>query len=42
MAVFFAVIIGAFALGQATPNVESILTATGAAWEVYQTIDRVS
>lgn len=42
LAVFFAVIIGAFSLGQAAPNVESILTAAGAAGQVFETIDRVS
>ena len=41
LAVFFAVIIGAFSLGQAAPNVESVLTALGAAGEVFETIDRV-
>ncbi len=41
LAVFFAVLIGAFALGQATPNVESILTAAGAAFQIFETIDRV-
>lgn len=41
LAVFFAVIIGAFALGQAAPNVESLLTAAGAAGEIFETIDRV-
>ena len=41
LAVFFAVIIGAFALGQAGPNVESLITAAGAAGEVFEIIDRV-
>ena len=39
---FFSVVVGAFSLGQATPNMESILTALGAAAEVFETIDRVS
>ena len=42
LAVFFSVLIGAFSLGQAAPNVESVLTAAGAAGEVFDTIDRVS
>ena len=41
LAVFFAVIIGAFALGQAAPNIESVLTAAGAAGQIFETIDRV-
>ena len=39
---FFAVLIGAFALGQAGPNVESLFTAAGAAGNIFETIDRVS
>ena len=38
---FFAVIIGAFSLGQAAPNAESLSTAMGSAGAVYETIDRV-
>ena len=38
---FFAVLIGAFALGQAAPNMENLLTAAGAAGSIYDTIDRV-
>uniref|UniRef100_A0A8C1K5G6 ATP-binding cassette sub-family B member 5 n=1 Tax=Cyprinus carpio TaxID=7962 RepID=A0A8C1K5G6_CYPCA len=37
--VFFSVMIGAFSLGQGAPNLESIATARGAAYEVYKTID---
>ena len=40
--VFFAVLIGAFALGQAGPNMEALFTAAGAAGTIYDTIDRVS
>ncbi|KAG2465266.1 MDR1 protein, partial [Polypterus senegalus] len=39
--VFFSVIIGTFSLGQASPNLESIASARGAAYEVYKTIDEV-
>ena len=41
LAVFFAVIIGAFSLGQAGPNLENFVTAVGASTVVYETIDRV-
>lgn len=40
LTVFFSVVIGAFSLGQATPNLESLLTAAGSARVVYETIDR--
>ena len=40
LAVFFSVIIGAFSLGQAGPNLENLLTAAGSSTVVYQTIDR--
>ena len=40
--VFFAVLIGAFALGQAVPNLENLATAAGAAGTIFETIDRVS
>lgn len=40
LTVFFSVVIGAFSLGQATPNLESLLTAAGSARVVYKTIDR--
>ncbi|XP_069504348.1 ATP-dependent translocase ABCB1-like [Ambystoma mexicanum] len=39
--VFFAVMIGAFSLGQAAPNLESIANARGAAYEVYKIIEKV-
>lgn len=39
--VFFAVFIGAFALGQAGPNMEALFTAAGAAGTIFDTIDRV-
>ncbi|XP_064195313.1 ATP-binding cassette, sub-family B (MDR/TAP), member 4 [Anguilla rostrata] len=39
LAVFFAVIIGAFALGQTTPNIQSFATARGAAHKVFAVID---
>ncbi|XP_076826866.1 ATP-dependent translocase ABCB1 isoform X2 [Brachyhypopomus gauderio] len=38
--VFFAVMIGAFSLGQAAPNLESVAKARGAAYSIYDTIDR--
>uniref|UniRef100_A0A3B3S5S1 ABC-type xenobiotic transporter n=1 Tax=Paramormyrops kingsleyae TaxID=1676925 RepID=A0A3B3S5S1_9TELE len=39
LTVFFAVMIGAFSLGQGTPNLESVAKARGAAYEIYNTID---
>uniref|UniRef100_W5N0E5 ATP-binding cassette sub-family B member 5 n=1 Tax=Lepisosteus oculatus TaxID=7918 RepID=W5N0E5_LEPOC len=39
LTVFFSVMIGAFSLGQAAPNLESIANARGAAYEIYSTID---
>lgn len=39
--VFFAVLIGAFSLGNAAPNVQSFAVARGAAYVVYQLIDLV-
>lgn len=39
---FFSVLIGAFYLGQAAPNLESVANARGAAYEVYQIINKVS
>ncbi|XP_061633407.1 ATP-dependent translocase ABCB1-like isoform X1 [Phyllopteryx taeniolatus] len=39
LTVFFAVIIGAFALGQTSPNVQSFSSARGAAHKVYSIID---
>ncbi|XP_065484687.1 ATP-binding cassette sub-family B member 5 [Caloenas nicobarica] len=40
LTVFFSVIVGAFSLGQAAPNLESVAKARGAAYEVYQIIDK--
>ncbi|XP_044151513.1 ATP-dependent translocase ABCB1 [Bufo gargarizans] len=39
LTVFFAVIIGAFAIGQASPNIESFSNARGAAYTVFTIID---
>ncbi|XP_077431417.1 ATP-dependent translocase ABCB1-like isoform X1 [Vanacampus margaritifer] len=41
LTVFFAVIIGAFALGQTSPNVQSFSSARGAAHKVYRIIDNI-
>ncbi|NXU57527.1 MDR1 protein, partial [Turnix velox] len=38
--VFFSVLIGAFSLGQGAPNLESVANARGAAYEVYQIINK--
>ncbi|NXA35157.1 MDR1 protein, partial [Eudromia elegans] len=38
--VFFSVLIGAFSLGQAAPNLESVANARGAAYEVYKIINK--
>ncbi|NWR63647.1 MDR1 protein, partial [Bucorvus abyssinicus] len=38
--VFFSVLLGAFSLGQAAPNLESMANARGAAYEVYQIINK--
>ncbi|XP_054240801.1 ATP-binding cassette sub-family B member 5 [Indicator indicator] len=38
--VFFSVLVGAFSLGQAAPNLESVANARGAAYEVYQVINK--
>ena len=38
---FFAVIIGAISLGQATPNLENLMTAAGAAGAIFEVINRV-
>ncbi|KAH6559790.1 hypothetical protein BASA61_000416 [Batrachochytrium salamandrivorans] len=40
--VFFAIIIGAFSLGNATPHISAIGTAQGAAFKIFETIDRMS
>ncbi|XP_070768347.1 ATP-dependent translocase ABCB1 [Enoplosus armatus] len=37
--VFFSVLIGAFTLGQTTPNIQSFASAQGAAYKVYSIID---
>ncbi|KAJ3099209.1 ATP-binding cassette, sub-B (MDR TAP), member 4 [Phlyctochytrium bullatum] len=40
--VFFSIIIGAFSLGQAGPNLQAIGSAIGAARKIFSTLDRVS
>ncbi|KAI8916340.1 P-loop containing nucleoside triphosphate hydrolase protein [Gorgonomyces haynaldii] len=40
--VFFSIIIGAFSLGNATPHISAIGTACGAAYHLFETIDRKS
>ena len=40
--VFFAVLIGAFSIGQAAPNLDKLVTAAGASVAIYDVIDRVS
>lgn len=40
--VFFSVLIGAFSIGQASPNIEAFANARGAAYEVFKIIDNVS
>ena len=42
LAVFFSVLIGAFSIGQAGPNLQNLFEAAGAAGTIYETIDRVS
>ncbi|ETV79211.1 hypothetical protein H257_07280 [Aphanomyces astaci] len=42
LTVFFGVIMGAMALGQANPSMEAIVSARAAAFEAYGTIDRPS
>ncbi|XP_078519721.1 ATP-dependent translocase ABCB1 [Lissotriton helveticus] len=39
LTVFFAVIIGAFGIGQASPNIEAFANARGAAYSIFQIID---
>uniref|UniRef100_A0A8B9VIA7 ATP-binding cassette sub-family B member 5 n=2 Tax=Anas TaxID=8835 RepID=A0A8B9VIA7_9AVES len=39
--VFFSVLVGAFSLGQAAPNLESVSNARGAAYEVYRIINKI-
>ncbi|XP_061918755.1 phosphatidylcholine translocator ABCB4-like isoform X2 [Entelurus aequoreus] len=41
LTVFFALIIGVFALGQTSPNIQSIASARGAAHKVYSIIDNI-
>ncbi|XP_054129757.1 ATP-binding cassette sub-family B member 5 isoform X1 [Melozone crissalis] len=38
--VFFSVIVGAFCLGQAAPNLETVGNARGAAYEIYKIINK--
>lgn len=40
--VFFVVLIGAFSIGQTTPNIQTFASARGAAHKVYGIIDKVS
>ena len=40
--VFFSVIMGSFALGNALPEIETFATALGSATAVFKVIDRVS
>ncbi|KYQ92143.1 ABC transporter B family protein [Tieghemostelium lacteum] len=42
VAVFFSVIIGATAIGQASPNLGAFAQGRGAAYKIFQVIDRVS
>jgi len=39
--VFFCIVIGAFAIGTAAPNLEKITTARAAAFMIWNLIDRV-
>uniref|UniRef100_A0A8C6NY05 ATP-binding cassette, sub-family B (MDR/TAP), member 4 n=1 Tax=Nothobranchius furzeri TaxID=105023 RepID=A0A8C6NY05_NOTFU len=41
LTVFFVVIIGVFAMGQTSPNVQTFASARGAAYKVYHIIDHV-
>lgn len=40
MTVLFSVIFGAFALGQASPSMQKLAEAQGAAYKLFETIDR--
>lgn len=40
--VFFSVLVGTFTLGQVSPNLESISSAQGAAFEIYKIINKVT
>lgn len=42
MTVFFSVLIGAFAFGQAGPSMEALARGQGAAAKIFATIDRKS
>ena len=42
LTVFFAILIGAFLIGQAGPNLQKLVQAQGAAGAVYEVIERVS
>ncbi|PWA23942.1 hypothetical protein CCH79_00011020, partial [Gambusia affinis] len=42
LTVFFVVIIGVFAMGQTSPNIQTFASARGAAYKVYNIIDHVS
>nr|XP_042130337.1 ATP-dependent translocase ABCB1 [Peromyscus maniculatus bairdii] len=39
LTVFFSVLIGAFSIGQASPNIEAFANARGAAYEIFNIID---
>ncbi|KAM5255813.1 ATP-dependent translocase ABCB1-like [Ctenodactylus gundi] len=39
LTVFFSVLIGAFSIGQASPNIEAFANARGAAYEIFRIID---
>lgn len=39
--VFFVVLIGAFSVGQTSPNIQTFAAARGAAYKVYAIIDHV-
>ncbi|XP_028718034.1 ATP-dependent translocase ABCB1 isoform X2 [Peromyscus leucopus] len=39
LTVFFSVLIGAFSIGQASPNIEAFANARGAAYEIFKIID---
>lgn len=41
MKVFFVVLIGAFSVGQTSPNIQTFASARGAAYKVYSIIDHV-
>ena len=42
LTVFFAILIGAFVIGQAGPNLQKLVQAQAAAGAIYEIIDRVS